>query len=115
MSATCSWICRKKKNNSISSFHVDEELTFHVIFGVRLVGFVVVYHLNHLEEIVLLELRECFGELLHVDVAVGLLALLLGLCGCGSVGLACWAGLLQSLKELAFGVAECLGGVSVES
>lgn len=58
-----------------------------------------------------MELRECFGELLHVDVAGGLLALLLGLggccCGC-SVGLACWAGLLQSLEEVALGVAECL-------
>lgn len=79
---------------------LDCILTFHVILSVRFFGFVVVYHLNHLEEVVLLELRECFGELLHVDVTGCLLALLLGLggccCGC-SVGLACWAGLLQTL------------------
>lgn len=87
-------------------------LTFHVILSVRFFGFVVVYHLNHLEEVILGELRKCFGKLLHIDVAVGLLALLLGLRGRCSVGLACWAGLLQCLEKLAFGIAECLERIS---
>lgn len=82
--------------------------TFNVILSVRLFGLVVVYHLNHLKEIVFLELREGFGEFLHVDVLAGLLALLLGLCGCCSVGLAGWAGLLQDLEKLTLGVAESL-------
>lgn len=71
------------------------------------------YHLNHLKEIVLLELGEGLGELLHVYVTVGLWALLLGLCCCSSVGLACWTGLFQPLEELALGVPEGLEWLSV--
>ena len=85
-----------------------ERLTFYVVLGVGLLGLVVMYHLDYLEEVVLWELREGFGELLHVDVAVGLGALLLGLAGCGAICLAGWTGLFQSFDEVLLGVAEGL-------
>lgn len=92
-----------------------ERLTFNVVLGVGLFGFVVMYHLHYLEEVVFGELWERFGELLHVDIAVGLGTLLLWLAGCGAIGLTSWSGLLQSFNKLWLGVTEGLSVVSVSA
>lgn len=69
------------------------------------------YHLDYLQEIVLCELGECFGEFLHVDVAVCFGAFLFGFGWGGAVvgGFACGTGFFEDFEEIAFGVAECLG------
>lgn len=57
----------------------------NVVFGVRVLALVVMDHLHDLQQVILTKLGEGLGKLLHVNVAGGRLALLLG-CGCGTVG-----------------------------
>ena len=85
-----------------------ERLTFYVVLGVRLFGLVVMYHLHYLEEIIFRELRECLGQLLHVDVTIGLGTFLLWLACGGTVGLTGWTGLFQFFDKVWLGVAEGL-------
>lgn len=67
------------------------------------------YHLDDLQQIVFWELWQGLGELLHVDVAVGLGTSLLRLARRSAIdSIAGWAGLLETFDELWLGIAEGL-------
>jgi len=82
-------------------------LTLEIVLRVRLLGLVVVDHLHDLKQIVLLQLRQRVGQLLHVDASALGLALWLGR-GCGTVRLADWSGFLEDREEFCLWVAEAL-------
>ena len=43
-------------------------LTFDVILGIRIWALVVVDHLNHQQQIILIQLLQSLGQLVHVDL-----------------------------------------------
>jgi hypothetical protein len=45
-----------------------KQLTFHIIFCVRIIRFIVVNHLNDLEEIILAKPLQTVRELLHINL-----------------------------------------------
>ena len=87
-----------------------QKLTLDIVLGISILRLIVMHHLHDLQQIVLGELGERFGQLLHVDILVRLLALLLRLSGtCRAVdGLVRGRGLLEDLEELILGVTEGL-------
>lgn len=112
-------VCRENVSQSYASFArpSDEgKLTVDVILSVRLVALVVVDHLHNLQEILLAELRQRLGQLLHIHIAVRTLAhlLLLRLTGSRSASDAVGFGLVahatalpQRIKQRALRIPEC--------
>jgi hypothetical protein len=53
---------------SLEVLWCEEGLTFSVVLGVRVRGLVVMYHLNDLQQVVLVQLLQTIGKLVHVDL-----------------------------------------------
>jgi len=87
--------------NSPGTSHPKPKLTLQIILGVRLLGLVVMHHLHDLQQVVLLQLRQRFRQLLHVDVARRLLLLLLF--GLGRAAAAAAAHTAGAVKRFACG------------
>jgi hypothetical protein len=88
------------------------QLTLDVVLSVRLAGLVVVHHSNHMQQVILAQLLQTVGQLLHVDVLVPP-ALLLGcVLGADTVCVG-GAGLCEEGEELGLGIPEGLGLISI--
>lgn len=97
------------RHDMISHSSWKEGLTLDIVLSVRLLRFVVMHHLNDLQQIVFWKLWQGLGKLLHVDVAISLGTPLLGLAGRSAIdGIACRARLLESFEQLWLRVAESL-------
>lgn len=81
--------------------------TFDVILSVRLTCLVVVHHGDNVQQVVLAELLQSVGQLLHVDCLVAPGLLLGSILAADTVGVG-RAGVLQQGEELGLGVAEGL-------
>jgi hypothetical protein len=44
------------------------QLTLHIVFGIRVRRLVVVDHLHNLQQVVLVELLQAIGELVHINL-----------------------------------------------
>ena len=106
---------RRKKDflpalNGRHGKYAKGRLTLDIVLGIRILRLIVMHHLHDLQQIVLSELGERFGQLLHVDVLVRLLTLLLWLAGacCTVDGFVRGGGLLEDLEELILRVTESL-------
>lgn len=88
----------------------EGRLTLNIVLSISILRLIVMYHLHDLQQIVLSKLGERFGQLLHVDVLVRLLALLLRLSAtcCAVDGFVRGSGLFKDLEELIFRVTEGL-------
>lgn len=86
--------------------------TLDVILSVRLTCLVVMYHGNDMQQVVLAQLLQPVGQLLHVDGLVAPGLLLRGVLAADTVSVS-GAGVLQEGEELGLRVAECLSSVSV--
>jgi len=85
--------------------------TLDVVLSVRLACLVVMYHGNDVQQVVLAQLLQPVGQLLHVDGLVAPGLLLRGVLAADTVSVS-GAGVLQEGEELGLGVAESLSLVS---
>lgn len=85
--------------------------TLDVILSVRLTCLVVVYHGDDVQQVVLAQLLQPVGQLLHVNGLVAPGLLLRGVLAADTVGVG-GAGVLQEGEELGLGVAKSLSSLS---
>jgi hypothetical protein len=90
-----------------STSKLDRTRTLDIILSVCLARLVVVYHGHYLQQVLLAQLLQTVGKLLHIDVLVAAVLLPAGVLATHTVGIS-RARLLQQRQELWLGVSERL-------